>query len=251
MAMNKALRSGRVEIMEIPAAAFTQMFFDVQLLAKMHQDLICMYEQESVLKKHHKAYLHIRDAADEMCRADKEAVALILDHYQNPKRYMDQANCFHNRMMEKYGEIFGKCDGEDKTPSEKCDLNAFFPSKKCEAGNANAVSAESEQKENQNEASEYQAKKQDTARRGSEQADMDVFDLPHGMVMMSTGTLGTMQDDMLALTFAVDQLVDAFCKIDEGGGYDRNQMNIITGAASELARDVFNRWDDADMAKLS
>ena len=227
MAMNKVLRSGRVEIMEIPAAAFTQMFFDVQLLAKMHQDLICMYEQESVLKKHHKAYLHIRDAADEMCRADKEAVALILDHYQNPKRYMDQANCFHNRMMEKYGEIFGKCDGEDKTPSEKCDLNAFFPSKKCDDGNANAVSAESEQKE------------------------MDAFDLPHGMVMMSTGTLGTMQDDMLALTFAVDQLVDAFCKIDEGGGYDRNQMNIITGAASELARDVFNRWDDADMAELS
>ena len=227
MAMNKVLRGGQVEIMEIPAAAFTQMFFDVQLLAKMHQDLICMYEQESVLKKHHKAYLHIRDAADEMCRADKEAVALILDHYQNPKRYMDQANCFHNRMMEKYACIFGKCDGEDKTPSEKCDLNAFFPSKKCEAGNANAVSAESEQKE------------------------MDAFDLPHGMVMMSTGTLGTMQDDMLALTFAVDQLVDAFCKIDEGGGYDRNQMNIITGAASELARDVFNRWDDADMAELS
>ena len=240
MAMNKVLRSGQVEIMEIPVAAFTQMFFDVQLLAKMHQDLIRMYEQESVLKKHHKAYLHIRDAADEMCRADKEAVALILDHYQNPKRYMGQANCFHNRMMEKYGEIFGKCDGEDKTPSEKCDLNAFFPSKKCEAGNANAVSAESEKME-----------KQDAVRRGSEQADMDVFDLPHGMVIMSTGTLGTMQDDMLALTFAVDQLVDAFCKIDEGGGYDRNQMNIITGAASELARDVFNRWDDADMAELS
>lgn len=214
---NAFIKNGQaMELIEIPAAAFTQMFFDVQLLAQMHKDLIGMYEKESALKKHHKAYLHVRDAANEMCRMDKQAVDLILDHYNNPDRYMNQAICFHEHMIEKY-----------ENPSEKCDREQHIPSEKCDEG-----------------------RKQDAVRRESAE-DMDAFDLPHGMVMMSTGTLGTMQDDMLALAYAVDQLVDAFNDIAEGGGYDRNKMNIITGSASDLARDVFNRWDDAEMAVLS
>ena len=157
-----------------------------------------------------------RDAANEMCRVDKQAVDLILDHYKNPGRYMDQANCFHNHMKDRF-----------EKGSEKCEVECDIPSEKCDEG-----------------------RKQDAVRRESAEG-MDAFDLPHGMVMMSTGTLGTMQDDMLALAYAVDQLVDAFNDIAEGGGYDRNKMNIITGSASDLARDVFNRWDDAEMAVLS
>lgn len=214
---NAFMKNGAgMEMIEFPTAVLTQMFFDVHLLAQMHKDLIDMYEKESALKKHHKAYLHVRDAANEMCRVDKQAVDLILDHYKNPGRYMDQANCFHNHLKDRFEKGSEKCEAERDIPSEKCD----------------------------------EGRKQDAVRRESAE-EMDAFDLPHGMVMMSTGTLGTMQDDMLALAYAVDQLVDAFNDIAEGGGYDRNKMNIITGSASDLARDVFNRWDDAEMAVLS
>lgn len=194
MVMNKdfAKSHDALELIEIPAVALTQLFYDVQILAKMHQDLIRMYEKESMLKKQHKAYLHVRDQADEMCRFDKQTVDVILDHYVNPKKYMDQAICFHNTLRERSGER------NDNRTKEK----------------------------------------------------MDVFDLPHGMVMMSTGTLGVMQDDMLALTVAVDQLADAFRSMEKGGGYNRNEMNQLIGSASDLARDVFNRWDDAELGEL-
>ena len=40
---------------------------DNQLLRQMLEALIDMYHMESALKKHHKAYLHIREEAEEMC----------------------------------------------------------------------------------------------------------------------------------------------------------------------------------------
>ena len=194
MVMNKdfAKSHDALELIEIPAVALTQLFYDVQILAKMHQELIRMYEKESMLKKQHKAYLYVRDQADEMCRFDKQLVDVILDHYVNPKKYMDQAICFHNTLRDKSRE-----HNADRTKEK-----------------------------------------------------MDVFVLPHGMVMMSTGTLGVMQDDMLALTVAVDQLADAFRSMEKGGGYNRNEMNKLIGSASDLARDVFNRWDDAELGEL-
>lgn len=194
MVMNKdfAKSHDALELIEIPAVALTQLFYDVQILAKMHQELIRMYEKESMLKKQHKAYLYVRDQADEMCRFDKQLVDVILDHYVNPKKYMDQAICFHNTLRDKSRE-----HNADRTKEK-----------------------------------------------------MDVFDLPHGMVMMSTGTLGVMQDDMLALTVAVDQLADAFRSMAKGGGCSRNELDQLIGSASELARDVFNRWDDAELGEL-
>lgn len=194
MVMNKDFAKGHdaLELIEIPAVALTQLFYDVQILAKMHQELIRMYEKESMLKKQHKAYLYVRDQADEMCRFDKQLVDVILDHYVNPKKYMDQAICFHNTLRDK-----GREHNDDRTKEK-----------------------------------------------------MDVFDLPHGMVMMSTGTLGVMQDDMLALTVAVDQLSDAFRSMEKGGGCSRNELDQLVGSASELARDVFNRWDDAELGEL-
>lgn len=57
----------------------------------MHKNSIQMYETESALKKRYKAYLHVRDKADEMCRIDKQAIDVILDHYENTKKCMKQA----------------------------------------------------------------------------------------------------------------------------------------------------------------
>lgn len=51
MAMDKEKKLKALDLIEIPAVAYIQLFFDVQILAQMHQNLISMYETESELKK--------------------------------------------------------------------------------------------------------------------------------------------------------------------------------------------------------
>lgn len=206
MAMDKEKKLKALDLIEIPAVAYIQLFFDVQILAQMHQNLISMYETESELKKQHKAYLHVREEADEMCRFDKQAVHIILDHYRNPEKYLNQAICFYNALQERQ-----KMRNDKNTQ---------------ETGKSGG----------------------DRLKEGSKK-EMDVFNLPHDMVMMSIGTLGVMQDDMLALTTAVDTLVEAFGKIEESG-CNHTEMYRLAASASELARDVFNRWEDADLNEL-
>lgn len=81
--MRKSQRP-EMEMVSIPAAALMQLCADVQCLAEMHQKLIRMYETESTLKKHHKAYLHVREEADAMCSRDKILMQDILEHYEFP-----------------------------------------------------------------------------------------------------------------------------------------------------------------------
>lgn len=199
MEMNKKLKNyGALEIMELPAAAVTQLFYDLQILAKMHQDLIQMLEEENALRKQHRASLHVRKQAEEMCQFNKKAIQVILDHYENPKKYMDQAIDFHNMLQEEHKEQ---------------DSNS-------------------------------------TVEKEKEQEELDVFNLPHDMVMMSVKTLNTMQDDMLSLTTAVETLVDAFAKIEREGGYHYKDMHDLTDFAAKIAKDVFLRWDDAALYEV-
>lgn len=212
MEMNKDMKPhGALEPVTLPAAAVTQLFYDVQMLAMMHKRLIQMYEIESELKKQHKAYLHVRERAEEICEFDKMAVASILDHYENPKKYRKETICFHNYVN---GIAEESCEG--------C--------KGCEGEEKACMNHDEEVKE--------------------EEKKLDVFNLPHDMVMMSMNTLHVMQDDMIALTTVVDALVDAFVKIEEGGGYNHTEMHHLTASAAEVARDVFNRWDDAELTEL-
>ncbi len=90
-----------METIEMPKALVAQMFMDVHALAQMHENLIEMYEIESQLKKQHKAYLHVRDKAEKMCKNDKADVNEILDHYENPGKYIDQA-------LEIYADMLGE-----------------------------------------------------------------------------------------------------------------------------------------------
>lgn len=72
------------EMVSIPAGELSQLIYDMNHLALMHKKLIGLYEEESRLKKHHKAYLHIRDYADKVCAADKKTVATIQNRYKIP-----------------------------------------------------------------------------------------------------------------------------------------------------------------------
>lgn len=111
-----------METVEMPKALVVQMFMDVHALAQMHENLIEMYEIEGQLKKQHKAYLHVRDKAEKMCKNDKADVNEILDHYENPEKYIDQA-------LEIYADMFGEEMEEefsDDEMSEDQDMNDVF-----------------------------------------------------------------------------------------------------------------------------
>ncbi len=51
----------------VPESMISMLFGDINDLHGMLAKIISMYELESELKKHHKAYLHVRDEADELC----------------------------------------------------------------------------------------------------------------------------------------------------------------------------------------
>ena len=73
MNMSK-LNMAPVPTVEIPETELDWLKDSVQTLIKMHLDLIGLYERESLLKKHHRAYLHVRDHADQVCREHKEKI---------------------------------------------------------------------------------------------------------------------------------------------------------------------------------
>lgn len=52
----------------VPESMISMLFGDVTALHGMLARMISMYALESELKKHHKAYLHVRDEADELCQ---------------------------------------------------------------------------------------------------------------------------------------------------------------------------------------
>lgn len=60
------------DTMSLLASSFTE-------LAQMHLDLIELYEQESKLKKHHRAYLHVREYAEQLCQRNKSWIEDTLD----------------------------------------------------------------------------------------------------------------------------------------------------------------------------
>ena len=196
-----AVKEAKVKTVEIPEAELSLLRFSVAALAEMHLNLIGLYEKESHLKKHHKAYLHVRDHADQVCAEDKEKVNQLLEQLI--------------------------VDGSaDRTK----DAERGFDPDWC-AGCEN-----------------YEACSQEEA---SSDREMDVFDLPEGMVIMDTGTLGVMQDDMLALTETVDHLVSVFRDMIAGKGVDAKTMLLMLKAASEQSQEVFKRWDEAEMAELA
>ena len=167
-----AVKEAKVKTVEIPEAELSMLRFSVATLAEMHLNLIGLYEKESHLKKHHKAYLHVRDHADQVCADDKKKVHQLLEQLI--------------------------VDG----PDAKEDTERGFDPDWC-AGCDNY---------------------EECSREAESDEELDVFSLPEGMVVMDTGTLGVMQDDMLALTETVDHLVSVYRGMIAGKGVDMAEM---------------------------
>lgn len=84
-------------------AELTMLRTDLNLSLRMLRDLIRLHLQESNLKKHHKAYLHVREQMDELCRESWEKADGIMAHYMMP------ANAI-----------------EGNTPDDACDCDGEF-----------------------------------------------------------------------------------------------------------------------------
>ena len=48
----------------VPEFVVKQIFSDMEHMGKMLQELIDLHQEETKLKKHHKAYLHVREYTD-------------------------------------------------------------------------------------------------------------------------------------------------------------------------------------------
>ena len=70
------------------------------------------------------------------------------------------------------------------------------------------------------------------------------------VVMMTTETLGQMQDDMIALTGQIDQLTGIFRNMVAGGSISPEALETVLAGAAKLSDEVFDRWDNADMVAM-
>lgn len=199
--MNKNMNNMSVATVEIPAKAFDRMMEVISGLAKMHMDLIQLYEMESELKKHHKAYLHVRDHADQVCKHDKAAIQEMLTS-------LHPANFFPAEEEAEEGD-----DVEDVFDPVKCRDCACYE-----------------------DCCEYVQQK--------------AYEENAGIVMMSTETLGLMQDDMLALSEQIDQLTGIFRNMVAGGAISPETLEKVLSGASQLSDEVVERWDNADMVAM-
>ena len=64
--MNKNINTDTNDTILVPKSEMVKILLGTVRLARMHLRLIDLHEEESRLKKHHKAYLHIREYADQI-----------------------------------------------------------------------------------------------------------------------------------------------------------------------------------------
>lgn len=68
-----------MKTIEIPEAEYNLMKTVINNLIFMHIRLISFYQTESDLKRHHRAYLHVRDEAENIIEEDIKEIKEILD----------------------------------------------------------------------------------------------------------------------------------------------------------------------------
>lgn len=92
-------------MVQVPEAMLAQMYADIHELVHMHRALIALYEEEAELKRRHRAYLHVRDHADEVCKEDKRRIAEIREHYDATEKQAAEPD-----MPEVFGVLLFPCE---------------------------------------------------------------------------------------------------------------------------------------------
>ena len=77
----------------VPAVVMEQLCDDLESFGGMLGELVGLYEKESRLKKHHRAYLHVREYADKKCVLYKEKMKEIANHWMDQKVTCEDMGC--------------------------------------------------------------------------------------------------------------------------------------------------------------
>lgn len=177
----------------VPDRVLTQMMADMDCLGGMLEELIGFYEKESQLKKHHRAYLHVREHAEQACKCYQEKMKEIVNHWVDQKVTCEDMGCH---------------------PSDDPYEEEFLREK---------------------EAEKYQEKDPE---------------LPKGMVLMSSESLGVMQEDVICLTEALDTMAALFKALMAGCPMQKEDMETVVNMTSNLSEEIMNRWEEAEMIEL-
>ena len=81
--------TGTIEMSEAEYAAIME---TLQKLLGMHMNLISYYKLESELKKHHRAYLHVREEAEDVIESDLSEIDGIMKQFEG---LLGKATCRH------------------------------------------------------------------------------------------------------------------------------------------------------------
>ena len=106
----------------VPDAVLKQLFADMYCMGGMLSELVTLYEKESLLKKHHRKYLHVREYADKKCIFYKDKMKEISNRWSDQKVTCEDMGC-KNPTNDPYVEdvLNGNVAEEDaaKLPAEE------------------------------------------------------------------------------------------------------------------------------------
>lgn len=253
--MNKEKKNN---MYEIPEEKIKQILFGVTLLREMNLSLIEMYEKESALKKSHKAYLHVREEAEKMCRRNKVLIPQIADAISNPEETGLPKDAVSHSVLRSFIE---DSDIQDELAAAQFDSDMCRGCLRYEDCEEYFMQLRASKKETPDavlkqllkQAAEDVLQMMNSKEEEEKEAekDTDNFDLPAGMVMMSTDTLGIMQDDMLQMTESLEQVADLLKKGISGRTVLKEEAQKAANHCAKLSHEVFKRWDNADFIAIA
>lgn len=209
----------------VPLTDVNKYFSHMNHLLKAHFELVRLIEVENKLKKHHRAYLHVRERIDQLIRETSPRIAEIA---ADVTAVMDRSF-----MVEIPEEIMSDCDC-DNCPCCECDCDCMA----CEEAPCNS-------KEDADE--EYPF------------AEANEFD-NSGTVMISKRDFDSMLDDVLTLAELVELVTEMRTRDMEFiqkhshyfpafAAYERNRLRMYKEANAE-ADAILERWDDAEFGEV-
>lgn len=186
----------------VPDAVLKQLFEDVDSLGCMLGELVSLYEKESILKKHHRKYLHVREYADKKCGLYKERMKEIANHWMDQKVTCEDMGC--------------------KNPTDDPYVEDIL--------NGNVA---------EDEVAELPAEE-----------SVEFSELPKGMVLMTSDSLGVMHDDVICLTEGLDVMVALLRAVMAGCPMKKEDVESVVNMTSDMSEEVFRRWEEAEMIEL-
>ena len=192
------------EAILVPKSEMINILLGTVQLARMHLRLIDLHEEESRLKKRHQAYLHVRDYADQICEEDKEQVASIID------------------------SIFPDANLRDPKSVIPIESAAYFDPDLCQD-----CPGFDGCKEYMDSASHVKT--------ADEHVDEDDDER---LILVSTDTMDDMLEDMCSLGMAVDDLLDIFYTLMDGGDISSDDLMERMYHAEDTSEEVYAKWGD-------